>query len=78
MKNNAFVRLPVLEAAKMPWDTFAVERLIAVWCNFDTSFKGILREEVTRPTPIVQADRRVAHSKSAKAGDKTYSHRTGR
>ena len=25
MKNNAFVRLPVSEAAKTPWDTFAAE-----------------------------------------------------
>ena len=37
MKNNAFVRLPLSEAAKMPWDTFAVERLDAVWRNFDAS-----------------------------------------
>ena len=30
MKNNVFVRLPVSEAAKTPWDTFAVERRDAV------------------------------------------------
>ena len=41
MKNNAFVRLPVSEAAKTPWDTVAVERRDAVWRNFDASFKGI-------------------------------------
>ena len=42
MKSNEFVRLPVLEAAKTPWDTFVVERRDAVWRNFDASFKGIL------------------------------------
>ena len=25
MKNNAFVRLPVSEAANTPWDTFAAD-----------------------------------------------------
>ena len=54
MKNKAFVRLPVSEVAKAPWDTVAVERRDAVWRNFDASFKeGV---EVTRPTPIVQED----------------------
>ena len=42
MKNNAFLRLPVSEAAKTPWDTFAAEPRDAVWRNFDASFKGIL------------------------------------
>ena len=42
MKNNAFVRLPVSEAASTPWDTFAAEPRDAVWRNFDASFKGIL------------------------------------
>ena len=42
MKNNTLVRLSVSEAAKTPWDAFAVERRGAVWRNFDASFKGIL------------------------------------
>ena len=42
MKNNAFVRLPVSEAANTPRDTFAAEPRDAVWRNFDASFKGIL------------------------------------
>ena len=42
MKNNAFIRLPVSEAANTPWDTFAAEPRDAVWRNFDASFKGIL------------------------------------
>ena len=42
MKNNAFVRLPVLEDAETPWDNVAVERRDAVWRKFDASFKGIL------------------------------------
>ena len=42
IKNNTLVRLSVSEAAKVPWDTFAVERRGAVWHTFDASFKGIL------------------------------------
>ena len=42
MKNNAFVGLPVSEAAKAPWDTFAAEPRDAGWRNFDASLKGIL------------------------------------
>ena len=33
MKNNAFVRLPVSEAANTQWDTFAAEPRDAVWRN---------------------------------------------
>ena len=39
MKNNAFVWLPVSEAANTPWDTFAAEPRDAAWRNFDASFK---------------------------------------
>ena len=69
MKNNAFVRLPVLEAAKTPWNAFAVERRDAVWRNFDASFKGILTRGGDK-TYSHRTVKRVAHSKSARASDK--------
>ena len=69
MKNNAFVRLPVSEAAKTPWDTFTPEPRDAMWRNFDASFKGILTSGGDK-TYSHSAGRRVAHSKSARAGDK--------
>ena len=69
MKNNAFVRLPVSEAARMPWDTFAVERRDAVWRNFDASLKGILTSGGDK-TYSHCTDRRVTHFMSAGAGDK--------
>ena len=68
MKNNAFVRLPVSEAAKTPWDTVAVERRDAMWRNFDASFKGILTSGGDK-TYSHCTGRRVAHFKSARAGD---------
>ena len=37
MKKNAFVRLPVSEAANTPWDTFVAEPRDAAWRNFDPS-----------------------------------------
>ena len=70
MKNNAFARLPVSEAAKTPWmDTFAVERRDAVWRNFDASFKGILTSGGDK-TYSHRTGRRVANFKSAGASDK--------
>ena len=64
-----FVRLPVSEAAKTPWDAFAAEPRNAVWRNFDASFKGILTSGGDK-TYSHRTGRRVAHSKSARAGDK--------
>ena len=69
MKNNAFVRLPVSEAANTPWDTFAAEPRDAVWRNFDASFKGILTSGGDK-TYSLCTGRRVSHFKSAGAGDK--------
>ena len=69
MKNNAFVRLPVSEAAKTPWYTFAPEPRNAVWRNFDASFKGILTSEGDK-TYSHRTGGRVAHSKSERASDK--------
>ena len=69
MKNNAFVRLPVSEAANTPWDTFAAEPRDAVWRNFDASFKGILTSGGDK-TYSHRTGRRVAHFKSAGGGDK--------
>ena len=69
MKNNAFVRLPVSEAANTPWDTFAAEPRDAVWRNFDASFKGILMSGGDK-TYSHRTGRRVAHFKSAREGDK--------
>ena len=66
MKNNTFVRLPVSEAAKSSWDTFAVERRDAVWRHFDASFKGILTNRGDK-TYCHRTGRRVAHLKSAQA-----------
>ena len=60
MKNNAFVRLPVSKAARMPWDTFAVERRDAVSRNFDASFKEILTSGGDK-TYSHCTGRRVAH-----------------
>ena len=69
MKNNAFVRLPVSEAANTPWDTFAAEPRHAVWRNFDASFKGILTSGGDK-TYSHRTGRQAAHFKSARAGDK--------
>ena len=69
MKNNAFVQLPVSEAADTPWDTFAAEPRHAVWRNFDASFKGILTSGGDK-TYSHRTGRRAAHFKSARAGDK--------
>ena len=69
MKNNAFVRLPVSEAAKTPWDTVAVERRDAVWRKFDAFLKGILTSGGDK-TYSHRTRRRVAHFKSARPGDK--------
>ena len=69
MKNNAFFRLPVSEAANTPWDTFAAEPRDAVWRNFDASFKGILMSRGDK-TYSHRTGRRVAHFKSAREGDK--------
>ena len=69
MKNNAFVRLPVSEAANKPWDTFAAEPRDAVWRNFDASFIGILTSGGDK-TYSHRTGRRIAHFKSARAGDK--------
>ena len=69
MKNNVFAWLPVSEAAKTPWDTFAVECWDAVWHSFDASFKGILTSGGDK-TYYNRTGRRVAHFKSARAGDK--------
>ena len=69
MMNNAFVRLPVSEAAKTPWDTFAAEPRDAAWRNFDASFKGILMSGGDK-TYSHRTGRRVAHFKSARTGDK--------
>ena len=69
MKNNAFDRLPVSDAAKTPWDTFAAEPQDAVWRNCDASFKGILTSGGYKPYSH-RAGRRVAHAKSARAGNK--------
>ena len=71
MNNNAFVRLPVSEAAKTPWDTFPVEGRDAVWRNFDASFKGILTSGGDKTySHRTGTCRHVAHFKSARAGDK--------
>ena len=64
MKHNAFVRLPVSDAAKTPWDTFTAEPRDAVWRNFDASLKGILTSGGNKNYSH-RAGRRVAHSKSA-------------
>ena len=64
MTSNPGVRLPASEAIKTPWDTFD-----AVWRNFDASFKGILTSGGDK-TYSHRTGRRVAHSKSARAGDK--------
>ena len=69
MKNNAFVGLPVSEAANTPWDTFAAEPRDAAWRNFDASFKGILTSGGDKPYSH-RAGRPVAYFKSARAGDK--------
>ena len=69
MKNNTFVGLPVSEAAKTPWDTFAAELRDAKGCNFDVSFKGILTSGGDN-TYYYRKSRKVAHFKSAGAGDK--------
>ena len=69
MKNNTFLWLPVLEAAKLSWDNFVVERRDAVWRHFDASFKGILTSGGDK-TYCHRTGRRVAHFKSARAGDK--------
>ena len=69
MKNNAFVRLPVSEAANTPWDTFAAQPRHAAWRNFDASFKGILTSGGDK-TYSHHTGRRAAHFKSARAGDK--------
>ena len=58
MKNNAFVRLPVSEAANTPWDNFAAEPRDAVWRNFDASSKGILTSGGDKTyIPIAQVDK---------------------
>ena len=69
MKNNAFVRLPVSEAASSPWDTFAAEPRDAVLRNFDASFKGILTSRGDK-TYSHRTGRRAAHFKSARASDR--------
>ena len=69
MKNNAFVRLPVSEAANTPWDTFAAEPRDAVWRDFDASFIGILTSGGDN-TYSHCTDKRVSHFKSTGAGDK--------
>ena len=69
MKNNAFVWLPVSEAANTTWDTFAAEPRHAVWRNFDAFFKGILTSGGDK-TYSHRTCRRAAHFKSARAGDK--------
>ena len=69
MKNNTLIRLPVSEAAKSPWDNFVVECRDAVWRHFDASFKGILTSGGDK-TYCHRTSRRVAHFKSAQAGDK--------
>ena len=69
MKNNAFVRWPVSDASKTPWDTVAAECRDAVLRNFDASFKGILTSGGDK-TYCHRTGRRVAHFKSARAGDK--------
>ena len=69
MKNNAFVRLPVSEAANKPRDTCVAEPRNAAQRNFDASFKGILTSGGDK-THSHCTGRRVAHFKSARAGDK--------
>ena len=69
MKNNAFVWLPVSEAANTTWDTVAAEPRQAVWRNFDAFFKGILTSGGDK-TYSHGRGRRAAHFKSARAGDK--------
>ena len=69
MKNNPFVRLPVSEAAKTPWDTFAAEPRDAMGCNFDASVKGIVTSGGDK-TYSHRTGRNVAHFKSAGAGGK--------
>ena len=51
------------------WNTFAAEPWHAVWRNFDASFKGILTRGGDK-TYFHRIGRRVAHFKSARAGDK--------
>ena len=71
MRNNAFVRLPVSEAANTPWDTFAAEPRDAAWRNFDASFKGILTSGGDKTySHLHRTGRRAAYFKSARAGDK--------
>ena len=69
MKNNAFVWLPVSEAANTTWDTFAAEPRHVVWRNFDAFFKGVLTSGGDK-TYSNRRGRRAAHFKSARAGDK--------
>ena len=69
MKNDAFVRLPVSEAANTPWDTFAAEPRHSAWRNFDASFKGILTSGGDKIYSH-RTCRRATHFKSARAGDK--------
>ena len=69
MKNNAFVPLPVSEAAYTPRDTFVAEPRDAAWRNFDASFKGILTSGGDK-TYSHRTGRQVAHFKSARGGDK--------
>ena len=69
MKNNPFVRWPVSEGAKTPWDTFAAEPGDAVACNLDASFKGIWTGGGDK-TYSHRTCRQVAYFKSARAGDK--------
>ena len=69
MKNNTFVRWPVSDASKTPWDTVAAERRDAVWRNFDVSFKGILTSGGDK-TYSHRTGRRVAHFKSPGTGNK--------
>ena len=71
MKNNAFVRLPVSEAASTPRDTFAAEPQHAAWRNCDASFKGILTSGGDK-THSHRTGRQAVHFKSARAGDKQY------
>ena len=68
MTSNPGVWLPVSEAAKTPWNTFAAEPRDAMWRNFDASFKGILTSGGDKTSH--RTGRQVAHSKSARAGDK--------
>ena len=69
MKNNAFVRLSVSEAANTPLDTYAAEPRDAVWRNFDASIKGILTSGGDKIYSH-RTGRQAAQFKSARAGDK--------